>query len=93
MSCWKAIKYILAVVLVAVCAYIAFPLRKAYYHSWEVISFEEDEEFAYGIPLDDDFDMFVLTKYADAVGVITVDSENEFGRNYEQKKMEIFYGR
>lgn len=84
----KAIKYILAVAILAVCAYFLFPTHKAYFHEWEIVS--EDDEFAYGIPLDEDFDMFVLQKFADAGGVLTMD---EVCHDYEQTKMEIFYGR
>ena len=83
----KAIKYILAVALVAICAYLALPKRRAYYG---VCIQEIIDEYHY-----DDFDEYCYREYLRRT---IPDFDGWYScavcvEEYEKLKMELFYGR
>ena len=97
MSCWEAIKYLFAFAHGALCFYlwdqihVEIPIDEI---NLREISFEEDDEFAHGTPIDEDFDQYSWTEY---IRRTTPESGwYSCAVPYEQfmkTKMEIFYGR
>ena len=86
----KAIKYILAVAILAVCVHFLFPTRKAYFHDWEIVSIDDTHiEDAY---IHDDFEEYCFQEY---LRRSTPTNEWYGGVCYEKflkTQMEIFYG-
>ena len=92
----KAMKYLFATALGALCFYLwgqiyeEIPIDEI---NLREISFEEDYDFAYGIPIDEDFDHYCWMEYLrthSESGWFTCVVDNE---QYTKFKMEIFYGR